>query len=283
MVASSDRYEVAQSVALTATTMKEVHQHIDDHLLEVPGMLVAFDIDMTLTAPQNPACYFPNMRQYKAVIGRHMLFQRVFSCISKTEEDKVLTLGTQLPSQQLIETNTPALIASLQQSGVKAIALTASLSGGVEGLDNLKERRLVGLQQVGIDFSQAFPNEDTIFSEFPPHNNHYPTYHQGILYANGGNGANNKGAVLVAFLKKMGWTPRQVVLVDDLVANLTAVKRALASLDPTIQFIGIEYRGAQAYAPEGITKREIIAYWKNIVSQVKASRQLSKQAALPKY
>ena len=275
MAASSDHPKVVQAVALTSTTMEEVHQHIDYYLQEVQeasGMLTAFDIDMTLTTPKHPACYYPNMQQHKSVISRHMLFQRVFSCISKTEEDKVLTLGTQLPAQQLIEEATPALIASLQERGVKAIALTASLSGGVVGLENLKRRRFERLKQLGIDFSKTFPHEDILFSEFPPHNNHYPIYHQGILYANGANKATNKGAVLVALLKKVAWRPRQVVLVDDLVGNLRAVEQALAAFDPTIQFIGIEYHGARAYAPEGITKSGIITYWKNIISQVKASR-----------
>lgn len=272
MSANRDNLKTTQSVALTATTMGEVRQHIDHHCQEAANMLVAFDVDMTLTAPQHPACYYPNMQQYRAVIGRHMLLQRVFSCISKTEEDKVLTLGTQLPKQQLIEAETPTLIDSLQKSGAKAIAFTASLSGGVEGLENLKERRFKGLQQVGIDFSKTFSHQEIIFSEFPLHNKHYPIFHQGILYANGGNGANSKGDVLVAFLKKVAWTPRQVVLVDDLASNLTVTAQALAAFDPTIQFIGIEYRGAQTYAPEGITKRDIIAYWKNIISQVKANR-----------
>lgn len=273
MTASSESVRAAaQSVALVAAAMEEVRQYIDHYLQEAANTLVAFDIDMTLTAPQHPACYYPNMRQHRVAIGRNMLLQRVFSCISKTEEDKVLTLGTQLPSQQLIETDTPALITSLQQSEVKTIAFTASLSGGVEGLGNLKERRFEGLKQVGIDFSKTFPYQDIVFSEFPMHNNHHPIYHQGILYANGGNGANNKGAVLAAFLKKIAWTPRQVVLIDDLVSNLTATKQALANFDPTIQFIGIEYRGAQTYAPEGISKRGMISYWKKIISQVKAKR-----------
>lgn len=272
MAASSESPGATQAVALTATTMEEVHQHIDHCLQEASDMLVAFDIDMTLTVPQHPACYHPNVQQNKIAIGRHMLLQRVFRCMSKTEEDKVLTLGTQLPAQQLIEANTPALIASLQARGVRSIALTASLSGGVAGLRNLKERRLEGLRQVGIDFSKTFPHEDILFSEFPSHNNHYPIYHQGILYANGGNGANNKGAVLVAFLRKVDWVPRQVVLVDDLVSNLTSVARALAAFDPTIQFIGIKYNGAQTYAPASITKKEIVTYWKNMISQIKASR-----------
>ncbi|MEL6607041.1 MAG: DUF2608 domain-containing protein [Bacteroidota bacterium] len=272
MIASIEKPTVAQAVALTATTMEKVHRHIDHYLQKAADMLVAFDIDMTLTTPQHPACYYPNMQRYKNAISRRMLWQRLFGCISKTQEDKVLTLGTQLPSQQLIEADTPALIASLQKRGVKSIALTASLSGGVEGLENLKERRFEGLQQVGIDFSKTFPHEDILFSEFPPHNNHYPIYHQGILYANGGNGANNKGAVLVAFLKKVGWKPQKVVMVDDLVGNLTAIAQALAAFDPNIQFIGIEYHGAQTYAPEGITKKEIITYWKDIISRVKAGR-----------
>ena len=272
MVASSENSTTSQAVVLQATTMEKVHRHIDYYLQKAADMLVAYDIDMTLTAPEHPACYYPNMQRYRNAIGRRMLWQRLFGCISKTQEDKVLTLGTQLPDQQLIETDTPAFITSLQDREVKTMALTASLSGGVEGLENLKERRFAGLQQVGIDFSKTFPHEDMLFSEFPLHNNHYPIYHQGILYANGGNGANNKGAVLVAFLEKVGWKPQQLVMVDDLTSNLTDIAKALTVFDPSIQFIGIEYQGAQTYVPESITKKEIITYWKDIISRVKAGR-----------
>lgn len=232
-------------------------------------MLVAFDIDLTLTVPCHPACYYPNLQRYKALLDRHLMAKRMVSCLSEVEEDQALTLGTQLPGQKLIEKNTPALIATLQKQGIKTIALTASLSDGVPGLPNLQVNRYTHLKQLGIDFSQTFAIEDGSFLHFPPHNNHYPAYHQGILYANGGKRTSNKGAVLVALLKKLDWKPRQVVMIDDLSSNLKDIEKALKSFDATIHFIGIEYDGGKNYVPEQITKKDMLDYWQAIIKQVK--------------
>lgn len=249
--------------------MDEIHGIIDSHLQEATKMLVAFDIDMTLTVPSHPACYYPNLLRYKSVLARYLLMKRIISCLSEIEYDQTLTLGTQLPEQQLIEQNTPAFIAWLQQQGIKTIALTASLSGGVPGLPDLKANRFKSLQKLGIDFSQTFAIANGSLLEFPPHNHHYPAYHQGILYANGGKRTSNKGAVLVAFLKKLSWRPTQIVMIDDLPSNLEDISNALADFDSTIQFIGIDYHGGKNYMPEQATKKDMLDYWQAIVKKVR--------------
>mmetsp|Transcript_10489 Transcript_10489/g.24298 ORF Transcript_10489/g.24298 Transcript_10489/m.24298 type:complete len:268 (-) Transcript_10489:4893-5696(-) len=266
MVQASDVGTTAPAAMIVAHDMHAVHKTITQKITNRIGALVAFDVDMTLTVPQHPACYYPNMEKYKLVL------KRFFEPLNDLEEDKVLTLAAQMPGQQLAEKDTLVVIKALQQQDIKTIALTASLSGWLEGLGNLQVRRFQDLKALGIDFQEAFPQQEILLTTFPPHNDNHPMYHQGVLYANGGRGASNKGAVLVAFLRSVQCQPQQIIMVDDRMHNLTDIKQALIAFDPTIQFTGIIYHGAETYAPENITQQAMIAYWGSIVDRVTNSR-----------
>ena len=254
----------ATAVITTATTMEAVHQTIDYHLVEAPTALAAFDVDMTLTVPQHPACHYPNMKKHYTVL------KKLLEPLSEVEEDRTQTLAIQAPGQQLAEANTPAIIKAIQQQGVTTMAFTASLTGDLVGLGDLKERRFQDLQALDMDFRAAFTFQELLLHEIPAHNDNHPAYHQGILYANSSRGASNKGAVLVAFLQRVGWKPQHIVMVDDLLKNLTDIAQALATWDPAVQFVGIEYHGAKTYASKDITEEHFVGYWQEIIDQVSA-------------
>lgn len=253
-----------EAMITQASTMGTVRQIIDRHLAETSAALVAFDVDMTLTVPRHPACHHPNMKMHQAAL-EHLL-----KPLSEVEEDKTLTLATQAPGQQLAEKDTPVVVKTLQNQGITTIAFTASLTGALEGLGHLQERRFQDLQALSMNFQSAFTFQELLLDELPANNHNHPAYHQGILYANGGRRASNKGAVLVAFLQRAGWKPQRIVMVDDLLKNLTYIAQALTIWDPTIEFVGIEYHGAQTYASQNITEEHFVAYWQGIIDQVNA-------------
>ncbi len=264
MVPSTNKGSQAKAMITTASTMEAVHQTIDQHLTEASAGLAAFDVDMTLTVPWHPACHHPNMETHRAVL------KKLLNPLSELEKDKTLTLATQAPGQQLAEKNTPIVIKALQQQGVTTIGFTASLTGYLVGLGLLQKRRFQDLQTLGMNFQSAFTFQELLLNELPTHNYNHPIYHQGILYANGGKGPSNKGVVLIAFLQKIGWKPQCLVMVDDLLENLTDIAQALAIWDPTIKFVGIEYKGAQTYVSKNITEEHFVAYWQGIINQVSA-------------
>jgi hypothetical protein len=254
---------------MIANDMNAVHAIIKEAIKAPSQALLAFDVDMTLTVPNHPACFYPNMKKYGLALKSFLFFKWILRQLSKVEWDQALTLAMQMSGQQLVEADTPAVIKSLQKQGIKTIAFTASLTGCLEGLGKIEETRFQDLAALDFDFRAAFPQQKILLNEIPAYNRSNSIYDKGILYANGGEKGRNKGAVLVAFLRKVDWKPAQVVMVDDVPKNLKQIKQALAAFDPTIQFVGIEYTGAKTHAPQSIGKRELMAYWSGAVAQIK--------------
>jgi len=244
------------------TSMGAVHSAICQQISDPTTALVAFDVDMTLSVPRHPAGHHPHMQENQEVL------KALLEPLTTEEKDRAITLATQASGQQLAETDTPTLIQDIQQQGIKTIALTASLTGELVDLGDLKQLRFRDLQALGMDFRPAFDVQEMLLTEIPTFNGNHPLYHQGILHANGGRGPSNKGAVLVAFLKRVGWKPQQVIMIDDLPVNLTDIAHALAQFDPDIQFLGIDYHGAKAYAPMPITEEAFVGYWQDKVDRI---------------
>ncbi|XWN35040.1 MAG: DUF2608 domain-containing protein [Roseivirga sp.] len=245
-----------------ADSMGAVREIVIEGVKQPATGLVAFDVDMTLTVPKHPACHYPTLEQHRNVL------KEILAPLSIQEHDQVMTLAVQKHGQQLADPDTLPTLEALQQQGLKTMALTASLSGNLVGIGNLQERRFQDLYDLGIDFRTAFAQPEILLEEIPVHNDHHPIYHQGVLYANGGRTRSNKGAVLVAFLKRVGWKPQHVVMIDDKIDFLNDVAQALPTLDPTIQFTGIEYHGAQTHTTETITEEAFVAYWQACVEEV---------------
>jgi hypothetical protein len=243
-------------------------------------VLVAFDIDMTLTQPDHPAVYYPALIKYVET------YKKIMSSLSPEQKDLVSTLVTQEVPQKVVEQETPGVIKALQAQGVKTMALTSVLAGNINGFkEKMVMLRRDQLQEMGIDFTQSFKNFCTvmIFSTFQSYAGGLPMFYHGLLSANG-EGAASKGDVLVAFLKhvgphhegkalKPGYYPKVVVLIDDKKKHLENVEATLKNYDPSIQFLGIEYKGAYAYAPQDISQEAFEAFWERLAIQAKKHAQ----------
>jgi hypothetical protein len=272
----------AQAEIVSLKTMKDLKTKVEDILKtqKPKDVLVAFDIDMTLTQPDHPAVYYPALIKYKEA------YKKVLSSLTPEQKDLVSTLTTQEVPQKLVDPKTPGIIKALQEQGIKAIALTASLSGKIKGFKNkMAIIRRDQLQKMGIDFTQSFKDfcKVVTFSEFKLYAGGYPLFYHGILSTNGEKGA-SKGDTLVAFLKhiglyyerktlKPGYSPRIIVFVDDKKKHLENVETALKTYDPSIQFIGIEYKGAYEYAPQEISQAAFEQFWQDFAVQVKKHAQ----------
>ena len=109
----------------TAKNMNAVKQHIDKLLQQQSpaDLFIAFDIDMTLTQPDHPAVYYPNLKTHRAI------YMDLMSTLTPTERDRKVTLTVQLLPQRLVESKTPIIIKNIQETGIQTIAFTASLAG----------------------------------------------------------------------------------------------------------------------------------------------------------
>jgi hypothetical protein len=177
-------------------SMEEVSRKLQSILrTKEPGkVLIAFDVDMTLTQPDHPATYYPALKKHWKI------YQEIMSGLTSEQKDLVLTLTLYLP-QRLVEDLIPKLVETLKSEGPKVIAFTNSLSGCWE--DSTHKHifaRRDTLLSMGIDFAGQFPDVIS-FINFPIYTNGYPIFYHGILSANGQYQGVGKGPVLGAFLQ----------------------------------------------------------------------------------
>lgn len=268
-----------QAEMMSVNTMKEVHHKIESLLKtqKPEDILVVFDIDMTLTQPDHPATYYPAIKKYVSV------YKSILGHLTPAQKDLAATLTTQIVPQKLVEKDTPKMIKNIQKQGVKVIALTSSLTGKIKGFpDKMIFIRREQLQRVGFNFTNTFKDYVLVieFLHFKEYAGSYPMFYHGILSTNG-EGDVSKGDTLISFLQhvgphyhckaqKPGYYPKVIILVDDKKKHLENVEERLKIYDPAIQFIGIEYKGAFAYAPQDISKEDFQKFWEGVVQQTKA-------------
>lgn len=266
----------AQAEIISANSLQEVQAKIEDVLKtqKPKDVLVAFDIDMTLTQPDHPAAYYPALKKYSDV------YKKIFEQLTLEQKDLVSTLTTQVVSQRFVEKDTPKIIKELQQKGIKTIALTSSLAGDINDFPSkMVILRRDQLQKMGVDFTQSFKDLSHVitFSHFKRYAGGHPLFYHGILSTNG-EGDASKGDVLTAFLQiigrdreskthQPGYYPKVILLVDDRIKHLKNLEVCLKSYDPTIQFIGVEYKGAYAYAPQDISQDAFQKFWQDLADR----------------
>lgn len=276
------RYQQATQVEHTdimkIQTMKDAQTEVEN-LLKIykpEEILVAFDIDMTLTQPDHPAVYYPAIKKYvdvyKAVLGQ----------LSPEQKDLASTLTTQIVPQRWVEKTTPQIVKDIQNTGVKVIALTAILAGEIQDFpEKMVVLRQDQLQKMGFDFTKSFKDFVSVkeFFEFKKYAGAYPIFYHGILSTNGEGGA-SKGDVLVAFLQHIGphdegkarnpgFYPRVILVIDDKKKHLEDVEKKIKAYAPFIKVIEVGYEGAYTYAPEDISKEDFRQFWERVADRTK--------------
>lgn len=252
---------------LLVKSIHEVQAKVSEILKTEPpeNVLVVFDIDMTLTQPDHPATFYPNLKKY------HNVMKDIRDKLSPEQCDMLVTSTLSLP-QRLIEQDSPMIIKSMQDKGLKVIALTATLTGSWKDDKNkVIFKRCDVLQKMGFNFS--FQGHVVPYMDFPLYAGGYPTLYHGILCSNGEQNGIGKGKVLSAFLNQVGMTkgnpygtgyvPKIVIAIDDKKKNLEDMQSVLSKDFPEIQCICIEYQGGVDYAPQNISEEEFVKFWQS--------------------
>lgn len=222
-------------------TIQEIQSLTEIAQIELDGheAMAVFDIDDTLTILHEPAFQRPNFKMRYPEI-----FAEMMAPLSKEERLLAFTLPLVMTQGDLLEIETPEFILHFQDKGVKTIALTAALAGKFQDFI-IDDRRISELKRVGIDFSNSFPAlQETVFTNFQePVIGSYPVFKQGVIFTN----ENDKGDVLVAFLKGLSWRPSLILFVDDRMEHLVAVEKALEAFNPEIEFKGFHFQANPAF------------------------------------
>lgn len=253
---------------IEAKSMKIVQNKIEELQTKYAkiDVLVAFDIDMTLTQPDHHAVYYPTIHKYADV------YKNIMGSLTPAQKDLASTLTVLLP-QRLVEEDTPDIIKTLQRAGYKTMVFTASLTGNITDTSGkrlkIEQVRFASLEKFNINFANTFTTHEIIFTDMPSHNGNHPVFYHGVLLANGERGTESKGATLVAFLKHVKLSPKIIVMIDDKKKNIDNIEHFLQQHDPEIKFLGIEYKGAFDYAPKEISEDDFRKFWLDIADRAK--------------
>jgi hypothetical protein len=251
---------------IKVTTIKEIKNILSCNLEQyaIDQCLLAFDIDLTLTHPQHPAVCMLNMKKYSTVL------EQITADLTSEQSDVMFNLSVMAAPLETVENDTTEIIRSLQQQGTKVIALTAGLVGAIRNVNNMEQWRFAQLKQLGLDFSQSFIDlQDITFTKLPNYRGNHPRFYKGILLANGGKGQSSKAATLIAFLNRVYFTPKLIVLVDDRRKILNEVAVILKEYNKEITFIGIEYTASSTYSLGEIEFEVFKNFWQNLASLAK--------------
>lgn len=207
--------------------------------------LILFDVDETLIEPAS-VIFRPKTIENEANLPWIIdLVSRVYGKSDKTEEYYGSIWKTK-ETPLLIEPHMVSVIQSLQDRGVKVMALTALKTGSSYIITSLPEWRYNKLKELGIDFAKiGLP--DIIFDELSEKDGNYPMLYHGILCTNGV----SKGELARTFLDRIQWRPDKVIFFDDNAARVKEVAEAMQK--ELIPFQGFVYRGAE-YMPGELNK-----------------------------
>ena len=247
-------FRLKKGVDKTFNKMSEVSAYLQKKICQYKkeDVLLAIDIDLTILQPDHPALYVPNARKYL----------RVYRKIEKEYPKLDVTIPFMysfLVPQHLVDEGIYSLLKQFE--GIKKIAFTATLTGKFFGEHRFEPLRFEQLKEKGLCFEDSFLEQDFILEECPEYRSNRPAYYKGVLCSNSECGTTTKGTVLCAFLRKVNWQPKCIVLIDDRSKNFKDVAKSLKEDFPLTRFIGVQYLGAHDYCPKKITKEAFQTYW----------------------
>lgn len=246
--------------------------------------LIVFDVDETLLMPED--AIWQQGRLWDVDVAKHFsLSEPEKSVFNNLTCDRASIISQRMLHTRFktVESNTSAIIKSLQNRHLKVIALTNWGPDEYGQIKSLKEFRRLQLCENRIDFESSFPGLAITFSEIPalvfptnePSYIKHPEFYKGILFGAG----NPKGTILCAFLDHINFLPDNIIFFDDKEKFLFSAQDELAKRH--IPFHGFLYTGAekQAHAIDLSIIQCQLAHWKangECMSDAQACQYLKK-------
>jgi hypothetical protein len=222
--------------------------------------LVIFDLDFVLTYPGNDAAgmvvlqYFDHIdeeyREESRKIGEKFQRSAEQKYGNRWVEEMIImeSIAMETLITQVIEPHIVSMIQSLQQRGVKVLALTTSLPG--KYCNKIRQQtRYEALKSRDIDFCVSFAQDKDKDIIFPLGlervGDIFPAFYNGIFFTC----ANKKGVslwYLLNYLKREHhWEPGHVIFFDDQKGHLDSVTEIMQALGISCQ--AFWYRALQEY------------------------------------
>lgn len=216
----------------------EATQSLDSHAL------VVFDVHDVLTMPKDQILKKPYKYLFKEAL------QQIADVDGEKEATSLENIVKKKHTVMLVDPAIISLLATLQERGVRALALTNARAGDSEGW--VREDLLISrLQSLGIDLSGSFPSLSCLSLEDSEVSSRAGSllFVKGVIFTS----QTPKGLVLKEFLRKSGFCPSQIIFVDDKVTNLESVQTFCT--EAGIPFIGFQYTAVEKQGTDVLDKK----------------------------
>lgn len=219
--------------------------------------LVVLDIDYTLLQTSYPAFQmgnFPSNAEFAL---------NIMELVSNKKSEFSTSIATSAESE-LIEKNAPLIIDGLHRKGARVLLLSAILTGKWGNISDIMEWRIKNLKKAGIISSDFGIKGKHKFDNFQSYRGNFPELSAGVLLTNGE--SVTKSEALNEFLKKIQWTPKKIIFVDDSIKNVEELCNYANKNG--IHFSGFEYKGAKYGKYTAISKENFELEWNSLKDDV---------------
>lgn len=232
---------------------QEIQSHLDSETL------VLLDIDDTLLIPvQMLGCD----EWFQCRMQKH---QQEGATISESLEKSLAEWEAvrHLTQMEIVEQGSEKIVHKLQNQKYMVMGLTT------QGLA-LATRTKQQLMEKGIDLKRTAPSQKDCYLTIGDHG---ILFRAGILFTSGA----HKGKALFGLLKKLEYTPRRIVFINDKASHLRSIEET--AKEEGVEFIGLRY--AYSDARKAAFNKEIADYqfthstFTHLLSDEEARNQLN--------
>lgn len=193
--------------------------------------LVIFDCDNVLTTVKVGTFNVQNKHFLKNYLSEKP--------VSKDEfYDKIrlvlINENTYIVNQRMVD-----LVTSLLKRKIRHMVATSYSVRPLKDVPDPMQWRIDNLHAMGYFFEKSWSDQidGFVFNNFGT--DHNPIFRKGILFCD----IFSKGDCLRNFFEYIGWTPKKIVFIDDILKNLSDVGELCGENE--IEYVGIEYLESQ--------------------------------------
>lgn len=215
--------------------------------------LVIFDVDLTLIEPRDQIFSHSSLDEFAKV--NDLLKSRH----TEDEIEGLLSIVWATAPAQTVESDTLAIFKSIQDRYPNVMFLTAMNSGRYGKISKQEDWRIEELTRLGFNLNSTLPKAST--EQLKPYLSaikaeHSPLCKKGILFSS----FLDKGDVLKAYLRHIGFKPRKIVFVDDLRKNVESLAKYCD--ENNIVYVGFEYTAwkHRIATPQSNPKRALLQF-----------------------
>lgn len=176
--------------------------------------LVVFDVDRTLVIMGDQA-----LKGGKSGLKKRLRTYPAYQELSLEEQQNLMSIVILKANHTIIENESLNLIRELQNRNIKTIFCTTLETGSFGIIPDMVQWRIDSLKHLGLDFSPSFAEIPEIV--FFPGENNTPVFKDGALIS----GKRDKGEMLRLFFERINWTPKKIVMIDDLPLQIESVRK----------------------------------------------------------